>query len=397
MAYRRGVRAIVHGVALTGLGMVAGIAWRHGFWGTLAGATLICGGLLMVGWQSAARTSGTISDQSAPDDTFEALPFRLLLDQLPIPLLSLEAGVAHALNRPARALFSTDDRILAPPAAIVDGISPRLVLEGKPWRIDRVDALGTTAHRTIVALIDIDLEERSAEVRATAEMIQILGHEVLNGLAPIVSLAESGLVALDSPNRSETLLPEILGTLARRADGLLRFAEAYRAMARLPEPARSTVLLSELIDDLDRLFSGRWANIVSLEVDCDRTAWVWIDRDQMTQAVWALLQNGAEAAVAAEAPPRVALKARFEEAMLRITVSDSGMGVAHQDARRIFRPFQTNKPDGTGIGLTLARQIVHAHGGALTLPVLQPATFKIAMPAAPPAPRPRDDPASNTG
>ena len=113
---------------------------------------------------------------------------------------------------------------------------------GRRFRIDRVE----TAGGALAALIDIDAEERTAEARATADMIQVFGHEMLNGLAPIVSLAESGLAAIQSPHGREELLPEILGTLARRAEGLLRFTDSYRTMARLPDPVCAPTSLKAL-------------------------------------------------------------------------------------------------------------------------------------------------------
>jgi len=88
----------------------------------------------------------------------------------------------------------------------------------------------------------------------------------------------------------------------------------------------------------------------------------------MHQAVWALLQNAAEATQVDGAPSgTVRLSVKRADETLVIEVADDGPGVSPADAERIFRPFVTTKPNGSGIGLSLARQIAHAHGGALTL------------------------------
>lgn len=236
----------------------------------------------------------------------------------------------------------------------------------------------------VAALIDVEQEERVAEARATAEMIHVLGHELLNGLAPIASLAESGVAALDAQTVDPALLREILATLARRAEGLQRFTEAYRALARLPEPLRRPVRIEDLADDLARLFAGRWPQ-VTLTLDAAPGSWP-LDRDQISQAVWALLQNAAEA-VAATDRRAVALVARHDAAMLTIDIEDHGNGVAADQIGRIFRPFHTTKPDGTGVGLSLARQIALAHGGALTLEPGPPTRFRLAVPSVRPGGR----------
>ena len=209
-------------------------------------------------------------------------------------------------------------------------------------------------------------------------MIQVLGHELLNGLAPIASLAESGAVAVARPEVDVALLREILDTLARRAEGLQRFTEAYRAIARLPEPTRRAVPVGELTDDLARLFATRWP-AVALSVAADADAWA-LDRDQIVQAVWALLQNAAEAATAAHAAgAEVALRITASDT-LAIEIEDNGPGVPADAVARIFRPFHTTKADGTGVGLSLARQIALAHGGTLTLASDAPTRFRLTIP-----------------
>lgn len=376
MASRRTIDALVSGVGLVGLGGAAVAAWQSGLWGTVLGVVLASIWLLT---RNAGQTTRPCSFVAHPggNGVADSLPLRLLLDQVPIPLLGVEAGATRALNRAARKLFATDDRILPVPTALGESDSRHMLHQGRRFRIDRVEVDGGV----VAALIDVDAEERTGEARATAEMIQVFGHEMLNGLAPIVSLAESGLAAIDSPAKSAKLLPEILGTLARRAESLLRFTEAYRTMARLPDPVRAPVSLRALADDLVHLFASHWADAVALDVDIDHDPAASIDRDQITQAVWALLQNGAEAALSVGENARVSFAIRREADQLLLDVTDTGHGVAVEEAARIFRPFHTNKPNGTGVGLSLARQIALAHGGELVLTATRPAKFRLSIPA----------------
>ena len=383
MYHKRGWRAAALGLALTGCGVAATHAWREGLWGLLTGALLAA--LWLVGlacWNAALVPVRPSAADRRTDDLdaaeTQAAVQRLLLDAAPTPLVAIGGGTARALNRAARDIFATDDRIVPLPAALLDPDVTHLRHEGRRWRIDRVEALGPPSGTAVAALIDFEREELAAEARASADLIEILGHELLNGLAPIASLAESALAAANRSPADPALLEEILGPLARRADGLQRFAAAYRALARLPEPTIRSVALAEFARDLARVFGERWPAVdLALTVPAD-LAWP-MDSDQVSQAVWALLHNAAEAANDEERG-RVALAIGREGSKLAIAVTDNGPGVSPDGAAHIFRPFHTTKPEGSGIGLSLARQIARAHGGTLDLTRAEPTTFRLSLP-----------------
>lgn len=249
------------------------------------------------------------------------------------------------------------------------------------WRIDRVEAHAHGARADVVALIDIEAEERDAEARANTELIEVLGHEMLNGLAPIVSLAESARDAARLQSDRQQLLDEILATLVRRVEGLRRFGLGYRALSRLPEPVLMPVDLSEFSSDLADAFRRTWSDLAFV-IAGDRAGSWTMDRDQMHQAVWALLNNAAEAARSDQAG-RVTLSFERRAERLVIAVSDTGPGVP-PSAGSIFRPFHTTKAGGTGVGLSLARRIARRHDGTLTLAEGRPTTFVLSLPEMPP-------------
>lgn len=381
MGSKSAVSPVATAAGLLACGAIGSAAVRHSLWGLLAGAALVAIWLTVLHWLNTSRAPPTIYPREQSQDAKSSAVTKMLLDAAPTPLLGIEGTTVHALNRAARLHFASDDRILPVPAALLDGAASHLRHEGRSWRIDRVDVPNTAGDvRTVVALVDVEHEERVAEARATSELIHVLGHELLNGLAPIVSLAESGLEAVGMQASDPTLLPEILGTLARRAEGLQRFTEAYRALARLPEPCLRLVTIEEMVEDLARLFAARWPHVI-LTVDLS-TGPAWpLDRDQLSQAIWAILQNASEAAsTAGEGPPRVRLSVHEKGNDLVIGVDDNGAGIPEGCSDRIFRPFHTTKPDGTGIGLSLARQIAHAHGGTLSLEQGAPTTFRLTVP-----------------
>jgi signal transduction histidine kinase len=229
----------------------------------------------------------------------------------------------------------------------------------------------------IVALVDVESEASLAEARASAELIDVLGHELLNGLAPIVSLADSAQRAADAEPINNALIREILGPLKRRAEGLERFARAYRELSRLPSPTMKQWNIAELLDDLRQGFVRQWPAIDFLVESDPMLVWQF-DRDQLFQALWALLHNAAEAAGSAPLAS-VTLSCRLVARRLTFEVTDSGNGIVPGSAVNIFRPFHTTKPHGSGIGLSLARQIAHAHSGTIEFVGADPTRFRLTL------------------
>ena len=370
---RRALAAALSGIALTASGGLLVLAWQEGMLATQLGLTLCAAWLILGGCWAASRNLSVRRRTEESEPTTDGPPLAALFDQIPLPLLRVSGGRAQALNRASRTLFATDDRLSPTPPALNDPRETRLRHEGRSWRIERVAG----SDQSLVLLIDIEAERRAAEVHADNEMIDILGHELLNGLSPIVSLADSAQVAAE---RGDARLPGILATLARRIEGLERFTRAYRMLARLPDPVHAPVTMDELVGDLFRLFEERFGGQVQLSAALPEGTVGWCDRDQMTQAIWALLHNAAEAALGGAVRPVVTLTVEQEEDRLIILVADTGTGVPAPERARIFRPFHTTKPEGSGVGLTLARRIARAHGGDIALLPIAVTTFRMAVP-----------------
>jgi signal transduction histidine kinase len=200
--------------------------------------------------------------------------------------------------------------------------------------------------------------------------MQVLSHEIMNALTPVASLASSARDFLLEDPAAPAEAVDALATLARRAEGLTRFVEAYRTLARLPEPVLARVSLHDLLEEAAQLFRGRWATRgVRLDlVQPVPDVFVEIDFDLMVHALANVLSNGAEAALAgAHAAPAVTLAADVSQGAARLVVDDNGPGVRPADQEAIFRPFFTTKTYGSGVGLSFARQVALSHGGGLTL------------------------------
>ena len=379
----RGGGALAAAAGLVATGAVGVWALCHGFLGTLLVAALVALWLTALLWWTAARPPEPATAPQALEDDGERIMLRTLLDQAPGALLAIEGTRVRALNRSARMLFATDDLVLPAPSALLSDEAARLHHDGRNWRIDRVVAHGLGQPRTLVALIDVAAQEHAAEARATRDLLRVLGHEVMNAMAPITSLAESALAVMAVPERRDRLLPEILGTLGRRADGLRRFTEAYRQVARLPEPTLAPVELANLFADLARLFDAQWQGDATIEIADPGHTIGSVDRDQIVQALLALLRNGVEASLAADVPPVVRLSATIAADRLTFHVEDNGPGVDPAHRASIFLPFFTTRADGNGIGLAAARQIAHGHGGDVSLCDAPLTTFNLSVPRQP--------------
>lgn len=305
-----------------------------------------------------------------------------LLDQTPAPLLTRrDDGVIRVGNRAARLLFDSDDRLTSPPQALADALS---MPTAEPTTLNLDTRTGPRAYALSVTdladpqggvrlavLIDIQAELRAAEAASTRDLLQVLSHEIMNALTPVASLAATALDLLaDDRLESTALARDALETLARRAGGLTRFVEAYRALARLPPPDLRPTRLTFLIDEAVQLFRSRWAGKgVTLQVERPAQAVTsLLDMDLMIHALMNVLSNAAEAALAnTSRPPLVVFATAIEGDKITMSISDSGVGLTTSLSEQVFQPFYTTKAQGAGVGLSFARQVALSHGGNLIL------------------------------
>ncbi|MBJ6123366.1 sensor histidine kinase [Sphingomonas mollis] len=382
-------RAIVRAIALFAAGIVAAIGWVHGLYATAALAVIAA---LWIGAAAhhVARRRASPPPPPSPlpvgDDARERRRLAAYLDLSPAPLVALDArDRLHAVNRAARRLLVADDLVALPPAALVEAIGAAVPGRAASVRIDTekgvhtfailtTDLTGSGMATRVAALIDIDSEMKAVEAQALRDLLQVLSHEITNTLTPIASLARTAAQILEDGDAERDTVHDAVETVARRAEALQRFVEAYRAMARLPVPALAPVHLAPLVADISRLFDTRWP-AASLTLDLRAApATVRVDADQLIAALWALLQNAAEVAVA------VTLDIRTTVGAVEFMVGDDGPGIPAANGDAIFQPFFTTKPQGSGVGLALARQIFRAHGGDLVLFAVQPARFLATLP-----------------
>lgn len=207
----------------------------------------------------------------------------------------------------------------------------------------------------LLLLRQLTQELRRQEVQTWKKVIRVISHELNNSLAPLTSLAHSG-VELVRRGQTERL-PQILATIEERTRHLESFILGYARFAKLPaprlEPQHWRAFLAALSDQVQFTLQG--------EVPDEPHAF---DAAQMEQALLNLLKNAHESG---SPPAAVGLELRRAQGMLRIEVQDRGPGMSEAVLANALVPFYSTKRSGTGLGLALAREIAEAHGGRITL------------------------------
>jgi signal transduction histidine kinase len=198
-------------------------------------------------------------------------------------------------------------------------------------------------------------ELRRQELAIWKRAIRTMNHELNNSIAPLSSLMHSARVAASSPRHAHRV-DEIDAAIEERLSHLREFLAAYATFARLPAPRKAIVPWCSVIEDVRRLYS--------VEVECVPTARGFFDRAQIEQLLINLVKNAHESGSPAE-EVRISIRQTDEGTLLR--VEDRGCGLSEPAMRQALLPFYSTKPDGTGLGLALASEIIEAHGGRITL------------------------------
>lgn len=314
-----------------------------------------------------------------------------VVEEIDAPLFAFDPTSALRLVNPAGEHLLQQSRVRLVGRSAVDiGLAECLSVDNESlvelnlnnsqarWLLRRSAFRQNGVPHTLVVLSDVSRALREEERRAWQRLIRVLGHELSNSLAPIKSIAGSlnsrlASTSMDSDVRND--LHRGLEIIEARSASLQRFLEAYRKLAQMPEPVLREVPIAPLITRAASLETR-----LPVSVAPGPEVVFHADPDQLEQMLINLVRNAADAVL--EMPPSVnetvsptghsrshsamvTVRWHASEQEVTLVVEDEGPGLLNP--ANVFTPFYTTKPNGSGVGLVLSRQIVEAHHGRIEI------------------------------
>lgn len=315
-----------------------------------------------------------------------------LINHVPVALISVEEhGAVHLLNVAARRLFggTINDcdqlgRYGQPFAVALATLRPgstAILRMERPCGVVLLKGAATEiaaggSRRRLVSLQNIENEMSAQELAAWQTVIRVMAHEVMNSLTPVTSLAVTArdllgevMARLGPDDPCATTLAdarEALDTATRRSEGLLHFVSSHRRLTRPLDAHIEVVPLQRLFARVQRLLATELAaRDIEMTTHVEpQSLELAMDIQLLDQALINLVRNAIEAL--RDTPSgRITVSAHRAEGRINIAVADNGPGIPPDQRENVFVPFFTTKRHGSGIGLTLVRQIAAAHGAGV--------------------------------
>ncbi len=218
----------------------------------------------------------------------------------------------------------------------------------------------------LISLKNIQSALEEHESDAWRKLIRVLTHEIMNSITPIISLSEtlSGKVAADSKKQYD-VLNRAMQTIHRRSKGLVDFVKNYQQLTRIPEPVFTEIPVKEMLTDIGHLLQAGGVHFTARVTPYDMQ--ILADRGLSEQVLINLLKNAWEAC--RELPhPIVNIDVRKNEYQQPVMIiTDNGCGIVPEVLDKVFVPFFTTKTGGSGIGLSICRQIMNLHHGSISI------------------------------
>ena len=231
----------------------------------------------------------------------------------------------------------------------------------------------------LVAVSDITKELDNREIDAWIKLARTLAHEIMNNIAPITSLTQviSGYYVVNGQVvKTESVDANIIANTVKglrvieeRGVGLMRFVDNYRKFTKLPEPHFKVINLSGIIERA-LLASNAYSGFPKIEIrkSIPENMMISSDEQLLSQVILNLLKNASEALIDGEIPvPFISVKLTQFGNTIKLEIANNGAQIPPEIKEQIFVPFYTTKENGSGIGLSLSKQIILQMGGDIML------------------------------
>jgi len=322
--------------------------------------------------------------------------FKTIVDETAVGLISFKTdGSVELFNEAAKKIFGIQVlRNLRKLNNVKDGFSEMLIeMESNDRKLIsliqdgeliqlatkkvKFKAMNEELHLVSFQNIKPELEER--EIESWQRLIRVLTHEIMNSMTPIVTLVGTIVKKLRRKDKPELIDPQEvtseimqktvkgLDLIDSRGKGLISFVQNYRSITRLPKPDFKIVNIKDLFQRVTSLFESQFeVTGIDLRINCHPSLFMNADGALLEQVIINLVKNSSEALDDIESP-FLELTAHSVQDQMVMQVSDNGRGIPSELIDDIFVPFFTTKQSGSGIGLSLSRQIIRLHGGSMTV------------------------------
>lgn len=215
---------------------------------------------------------------------------------------------------------------------------------------------------SIVTFNDITREMENNESESWTRLIRVLTHEIMNTVTPVASLSSALSQNLDSYSAED--IRSALGTIASSSEGLISFVQSYRSLTHISAPVRKAFYLKDLVNDSVNISKANWPSVNVLYRELSSDVILYADYGQMSQVLNNLIKNAVQAGAW-----NVSITASIDKReQTVIDIANDGEPISASGQEQLFVPFYTTKgSSGTGVGLSLCRQIVRLNGGTIKL------------------------------
>lgn len=215
---------------------------------------------------------------------------------------------------------------------------------------------------SIVTFNDITREMENNESESWTRLIRVLTHEIMNTVTPVASLSSALSQNLDSYSAED--IRSALGTIASSSEGLISFVQSYRSLTHISAPVRNAFYLKDLVNDSVNIAKANWPSVNVLYRELSSDVILYADYGQMSQVLNNLIKNAVQAGAG-----NISITASIDKReQTVIDIANDGEPISASGQEQLFVPFYTTKgTSGTGVGLSLCRQIVRLNGGTIKL------------------------------
>ena len=369
---------------------VAAIAYMHSLWMCGTGASIACVAIVCRQIMLYTRFEKMLESErkrqrqlqkKLTGSEMELHFYKQLIDKVDAAvIIATDNGLAEWRNRAADKFIGNGESM---PKEITDAVRENryeLTIDGTEYTLSSTRITSGGSYRNIVVLKDIHNSIEKSKVESWHKLVRVLTHEIMNSMTPIISLSATlrdnirNSTVLDGNEELESI-GQGVEIINRRSSSLLSFVENYRKLTRLAAPQKGNFTIKEFVNELQRLYTEPF---IKFRIEGCDNATINADRTQLEQVLINLIKNALEACAEKARCINESSEIYTQEVVLTfrmdteegnrkaiIEVKDNGIGIMTPAKEQIFVPFFTTKRNGSGIGLSLCKQIIVNHGGMI--------------------------------